>query len=95
MLSGICLLLAAALGYRFYHVQIVRHAELLEKAQKGYTTKKDETKQRGKIYDADGYLLVGNLPKVHVSCSPYSVVIEPFSHMEKSLRPGVRERVPA
>lgn len=95
VLAGVCLLFAAALGWRFYHVQITRHAELLQKAKKWYTTKKTDMKQRGKIYDADGYLLVGNLPKVYVSCSPYSVVIEPFAHMEKSLRPGVRERVPA
>ncbi|MBQ4329631.1 MAG: penicillin-binding protein 2 [Lentisphaeria bacterium] len=95
VLAGVCLLFAVALGWRFYHVQITRHAELLQKAKKGYTARRTEIKQRGKIYDADGYLLVGNLPKVYVSCSPYSVVIEPFAHMEKSLRPGVRERVPA
>ncbi len=94
VLSAVCLLLAGALGYRFYQVQIVRHAELLKKARRGYTARKVEIKQRGKIYDVDGNLLVGNLPKIYVTCSPYSVVIEPFAHMEKSLKPGVREKVP-
>lgn len=93
-LAVVCLLFAGALGCRFYHVQIRRHPELLEKAKLGYTARKVEVRQRGKIYDADGYLLVGNLPKVYITCSPYSVVIEPFSHMEKSLKDGVREKVP-
>lgn len=94
VMAVICLLFAGALGYRFYQIQIVRHTELLAKARRGYTAKTVEVRQRGKIYDADGYLLVGNLPKVYVTCAPYSVVIEPFAHMEKSLKPGVRERVP-
>jgi cell division protein FtsI/penicillin-binding protein 2 len=34
------------------------------------------------------------MPKVTVSCSPYSVVEEPFIHLEKSLKAGVRERIP-
>ena len=35
VLAGVCLLFAVALGWRFYHVQITRHAELLQKAKKG------------------------------------------------------------
>ena len=93
-LAFFCLLLTAALCYRFYVVQIVRHEELLAKAQKSYTTNREEIRQRGKIFDRDGNLLVGNMPKVYVICSPYSVVYEPFIRLEKSLRPGDRERMP-
>ena len=94
-LAGICLLLAGALVYRFYVVQILRHEELLKEAQSRYTIREGKMRQRGKILDADGNLLVGNLPRIYVVCSPYSVVVEPFVHLEKSLKPGVRESIPA
>ena len=95
VLIGICLVLTGALVYRFYVVQIVRHEELKKEAENRYTSRNDKKmKQRGKILDADGNLLVGNLPKTFVVCSPYSVVVEPYAHLEKSLKPGVRESIP-
>ena len=94
LLCAVCVLLGIALSCRFYVIQIRRHEELYRKAQNWYTTSKDKMKQRGKIFDADGNLLVGNMPRVHVVCSPYSVVEEPFAHLEKSLKPGVREKIP-
>lgn len=93
-MAGICLILAGALVHRFYVVQIVRHEELLEKAKKRYTVDERRMKPRGRILDADGNLLVGNLPRIYVVCSPYSVVVEPYVHLEKSLKPGVRESIP-
>ena len=94
LMAGICLILAGALVHRFYVVQIVRHEELLEKAKKRYTVDERRMKPRGRILDADGNLLVGNLPRIYVVCSPYSVVVEPYVHLEKSLKPGVRESIP-
>ncbi|MBE6389490.1 MAG: penicillin-binding protein 2 [Lentisphaerae bacterium] len=94
LLCAVCIVLAIALSCRFYVIQIRRHDELYQKAQNWYTASKDKMKQRGKIFDADGNLLVGNMPKIHVVCSPYSVVEEPFVHLEKSLKPGVREKLP-
>lgn len=94
VLALLCLAAAAALMHRFYVVQIVRHEELLGKARERVTTTEDRMKQRGRIFDAQGYLLVGNRPMVYVVCSPYSVVHEPFIHLEKSLKPGVRESIP-
>lgn len=94
ILAAVCLLFAGALSYRFYVIQITRHAELYQKATKSYTASSEEVRQRGKIFDRDGNLLVGNMPKVYMICSPYSVVNEPFIHLEKSLRPGDREKMP-
>ncbi|MBE6355483.1 MAG: penicillin-binding protein 2 [Lentisphaerae bacterium] len=95
LLAGICLILTGALVYRFYVVQIVRHEELLKEAESRYTIREGKMRQRGRILDADGNLLVGSLPRIYVVCSPYSIVVEPFAHMEKSLKKGVRERIPA
>lgn len=93
-LVGVCLLFAGALVHRFYVVQILRHEELFSKAQQSYTSIHIQHRERGKIYDFHGNTLVGNMPKVTVTCSPYSVVEEPFLHLEKSLKAGVRERIP-
>ncbi|MBR7121824.1 MAG: penicillin-binding protein 2 [Lentisphaeria bacterium] len=90
----LCLLFAGALVYRFYVVQILRHEELLAKAQSSYTSSRSQQKERGKILDVNGNTLVGNMPRITVTCSPYSVVEEPFLHLEKSLKAGVRERLP-
>ena len=59
VLALLCLAAAAALMHRFYVVQIVRHEELLGKARERVTTTEDRMKQRGRIFDAQGYLLVG------------------------------------
>ena len=95
LFSCVSLALAGVIAWRFYVLQIRRHDELLEKAKKRYTATEVIKGQRGRIYDADGNLLVGNMPRVAMTCSPYSAVHEPFSHLEKSLRPGVRESLPA
>ncbi len=90
-----CLIAAGAILWKFYTLQIRRHDELLQKAQHRYTYTKVVKNQRGRIFDAGGNLLVGNMPRIAVECSPYAVVHEPFNHLEKSLRPGVRESLPA
>ena len=90
----LCLIGAGGIAWQFYKVQILRHDELLEKARRRYTTKEVRKRQRGRIFDADGNLLAGNESRIHVACSPYSAVYEPFVHLEKSLRPGVRESLP-
>ncbi|MFW6413753.1 MAG: peptidoglycan D,D-transpeptidase FtsI family protein, partial [Verrucomicrobiota bacterium] len=58
------------LGRHFHHLQITRHAELLEKARGKYTTSRVQTGSRGMIYDSGGNLLTGNL-----ACK--DVLIEP------------------
>ncbi len=88
-------MLAAAILWKFYVLQIKRHDELFQKAQHRYTYTSVVKNQRGRIFDANGSLLVGNMARVAVECSPYAVVHEPFNHLEKSLRPGVRESLPA
>lgn len=50
----------AALIRHVYCVQILRHAELYEKARRRYTTQRIETGQRGGIYDVFGNCLAGN-----------------------------------
>ena len=90
----LCLIGAGGIAWQFYKVQILRHDELLEKARRRYTTKEVRKRQRGRIFDADGNLLAGNESRIHVACSPYSAVYEPFVHLEKSLRSGVRESLP-
>lgn len=54
----------------FYHVQIRRHTELLEKARNKYITKDKTQGKRGEIYDKNGSLLVGNLPCFKVCADP-------------------------
>lgn len=90
-----CLFFAGLIAWKFYTLQISRHDELLEKARQHYMYRKMIKRKRGCIYDAEGNLLAGNLPRKAVICSPYSIVHEPFVHLEKSLKPGVRESVPA
>lgn len=82
------------LGWNCYRIQVSRHGELLRKAQNVYTTEKVLTGQRGEIFDMDGHLLVGNVPKIRITVSPYSAVHEPYSRFEKSRRAGVKESLP-
>lgn len=80
--------------WRAYHVQIVRHAELKEKARIKYSTKVKITGKRGEIFDADGNLLVANVPRITIAVSPYAAVHEAFVHYEKSRDPERRAKVP-
>ena len=50
----ICLALAGVSAWKFYVLQIERHAELLGKARKSYIHRKVIKRERGRIYDADG-----------------------------------------
>ena len=70
----VCLVAAGAILWKFYFLQIRRHDELLQKAQHRYTYTKVVKNQRGRIFDAGGNLLVGNMPRIAVECSPYAVV---------------------
>ena len=89
----VSLLVMLAISWRFGVVQILRHEEFAKKAAKGRTDTKVIKKERGRILDADGNLLVGNLPRVEVTCAPYGVVCEPFNHLKKSLKKGDRESI--
>jgi len=93
----IALLWFAFLGlfiYRCYHVQIKRHDEFLKKAQERYTTSARRGGKRGEIFDRDGKLLVSNVPRITIACSPYSCVYEPYVRLENSRRRGVKESLP-
>jgi cell division protein FtsI/penicillin-binding protein 2 len=81
--------------FRCYHVQIKRHDELLKKAQERYTTSAKRGGKRGEIFDRDGKLLVSNVPRITIACSPYSCVHEPYVRLENSRRRGVKESLPA
>lgn len=62
-----------SLVFRLYHVQITRHPELLAKAKLKYTAVASKTGERGKIYDFNGNLLVGNAPCVTIVADPQIV----------------------
>ena len=53
--------LYVGLVMHLYRLQIVRHEELYGKARREYTTRTTEIGQRGRIFDAVGNLLAGNL----------------------------------
>ena len=52
----------AAVAGRLYFIQIYRGQELYSKAKKVYTTVKNEKGERGRIFDRNGNLFVGNIP---------------------------------
>ena len=81
--------------WRAYHLQIVRHDELWEKAQKKYSSKVKIAGRRGEIRDKEGNLLVANLPRITIAVSPYSAVHEAFDAYEKSDKPEKRAKAPA
>ena len=83
-----------AFFWRAYNVQIKRHAELKEKARIKYSAKVKITGKRGEIFDADGNLLVTNVPRVSIAVSPYAAVYEAFLHYEKSRNPERRAQAP-
>lgn len=58
---------------RLYHVQINRHDELYDKARAKYTAVTSSKGERGKIFDYDGNLLVGNVPCADLDADPQIV----------------------
>ncbi len=81
--------------WRAYHLQITRHKELKEKARLKYLDKVKIIGKRGEIFDADGNLLVANLPRISIAVSPYSAIHEAFDPYEKSDKPERRAKAPA
>lgn len=75
LLAVICF---GLLGYRLYVVQIQRHEELYEKARNKYTASTTSHGKRGKIFDINGHLLVGNIPCADISADPQIVGEEPW-----------------
>ena len=73
LLACLWIPVAAALGVRFYHVQVKRHGYFLGEARKCYVAVRRTTGRRGEIFDASGSLLVGNRPCVKLSCSPFEI----------------------
>ena len=72
------ILLVCGFGYvvqALYGVQITRHEELFEKAQKTYTTRIETHGVRGEIYDFGGSLLVGNMPTMDIIGDPANILI--------------------
>ena len=58
---------------RLYYVQIVRHEHYYEKARGKYVTSQTTRGARGEIFDADGNLLVGNMPCQDVTITPCNI----------------------
>ena len=72
------ILLVCGFGYvasALYGVQIARHDELFEKAQKTYTTRIETHGTRGEIFDFGGSLLVGNMPTMDIIGDPANIYI--------------------
>ena len=84
VISCLWIPILACFIWRSYHVQIVRNKELKAKATAKYSTEIKLSGKRGEIFDADGNLLVSNLPKVTIAVSPYDAVHAAFFHYEKS-----------
>ena len=61
------------MAVHLYYVQIKSHDKLYVKAKKKYTAVKKVKGSRGEIYDADGYLLVGNKPCINIRANPQIV----------------------
>lgn len=55
---------------RLYHVQINRHTELYSKARTVYTSITTQKGERGRIFDRNGNLLVGNAPCADICADP-------------------------
>ena len=62
-------------AHALYGVQILRHEELLGKAQSTYTTRIETHGRRGEIFDHDGSLLVGNMPTMDIVGDPANIYI--------------------
>ncbi len=59
-----------SLGMHYHHIQVERHEELYNKAQARYTESEKTQGERGRIYDRNGHLLVGNLACRDVLAEP-------------------------
>lgn len=70
LVVAIFILIFLGLWIRLYHVQIVRHKELYQKARKQYTATKTTVTKRGEIFDVNGNLLVGNIPCDDIIADP-------------------------
>ncbi len=60
-------------GAKLYHLQIVRHEELFDKAKRKYTAVRTKVGKRGEIRDIDGLLLVGNIPVAQIIADPCNI----------------------
>ena len=72
LIVAIFILIFLGLWGRLYHVQVVRHKELYQKAKRQYTTTKTTTTKRGEIFDVNANLLVGNIPCDDIIADPAS-----------------------
>lgn len=81
--------------WRAYHLQITRHKELKEKARIKYLTKVKIIGKRGEIFDADGNLLVANMPRISIAFSPHAAIHDAFDKYDKSNKEEVRAKAPA
>ena len=70
LIVAIFILIFLGLWGRLYHVQVVRHKELYQKAKRQYTTTKTTTTKRGEIFDVNANLLVGNIPCDDIIADP-------------------------
>jgi cell division protein FtsI (penicillin-binding protein 3) len=69
--AGLALLAGfIAVTVHLYHLQLIRHEELLDKARAKYTAELTESGQRGLILDVHGNLLAGNLACRDVLAEP-------------------------
>ena len=66
-------ILTVYLLFSFFKVQIVKHHFYLAQAQSRYTQAKKLQGVYGEIYDINGYLLVGNSPRVNIICDPFNI----------------------
>ncbi len=70
-IMGLCFSLGfVALGTHVYRLQIIRHQELLTKAQAKYTTASSQAGMRGEIRDVNGNLLAANMAGYDILAEP-------------------------
>lgn len=67
----------AVLAGRFYQLQILRHHQLLHKAQSNSVFTEYKDAPRGRIWDRRGHLLVSNEPDFQLECIPAEVPRQP------------------
>ena len=56
-----------------YGVQVVRHNEYYKEARKKYVVKTKLKGSRGQVYDFNGNLLIGNMPRQDVTITPCNI----------------------
>ena len=87
-MAFVYILLVCGFGFvahALYGVQIVRHEELLGKAQNTYTTRIETHGRRGEIFDFEGSLLVGNMPTMDIIGDPANIYILNKKDEEKTM----------